>query len=186
MSKVTAYNNNELLPLISYKCIAYLLDNNELIWKLLKDKTADAWKIPNLTKQEKKKLIFNGQGDMNDYNVFMDDFNDDVINTETTILRIFPMHTIPGNHLIFSEDIGMSVYTHTNCNHLSNYETRVDRIIQQLTETFSNADINGLGTLVYSKERSNACQTTIIGRIPYKGKLIVFNLLSGTVKDDGC
>jgi len=174
------FNTDEAIPLMSYSCIAYLLENNELIWKLLKDKTKDAWNISNLTTAQKRQLIYNGTGDMNNFNVFMDDYNDDAINTETTILRIFPISATPENHIITSVDIGMAVYTHTNLNHLSNYETRIERIIQQLQETFNGADIPKVGTLVYSQERSRACRSTMIGRIPYKGKLIVFNTISTT------
>jgi len=179
---IPAFNIDQAIPLISYSCIVYMMGNNELIWKLLKDKTADAWNISDLSRIEKASLIYNGQEKMNDYHVFMDDYNDDAINTETTILRIFPMSETPETHLITSVDVGMAVYTHTNCNHLSNYETRIERIIQQLKETFQGADIPKVGTLVYSQERSRACKTTMIGRIPYKGKLIVFNTYSSSVK----
>jgi len=176
-----AFNTDEAIPLISYSCIAYLMDNNELIWKLLKDKTPESWNIADLTRTQKAELIYNGKGDMNNFNVFMDDYNDDAINVETTILRIFPILDVPANHLITSVDIGMSVYTHTNLNHLSNYETRIERIIQQLKKTFNGVDVPKAGRLIYSQERSRACKTTMIGRIPYKGKLIVFNTISTTV-----
>ena len=174
------FNKDSSIPLISYGCISYLMKSNELIWKLLKDKTPEAWSIANLTVAEKRALIYNGTGDMNNFNIFMDDYNDDSINTETTILRIFPILATPENHIITYVDIGMAVYTHTNLNHLSNYETRIERIIQQLLETFNGANVDKVGRLVYSQERSRACKTTMIGRIPYKGKLIVFNTISTT------
>jgi hypothetical protein len=180
------FNDGKTIPLIPYSCISYLLQNNDIVWKLLKDKTADAWKIANLTREEKAKMIYPGKGDMNDFHVYMDDYVDDAFTTETTILRIFPISEVPETRSVTYVDIAMAVYTHTNCNHLSNYETRVDRIIQQLKEVFNGADIPKVGQLVFDQARSRKCQVTPIGRIPYKGKMIIFNTISASVKEDGC
>ena len=40
---INAYNIYEDFPRYSYKCIKYMMDNNELIWKLLKYNSPDAW-----------------------------------------------------------------------------------------------------------------------------------------------
>ena len=51
-----AYNKFDDLDSFSYNCIQYLMDNSELIWRLLKYKTPSAWDstiCPNLSKQEK-------------------------------------------------------------------------------------------------------------------------------------
>jgi len=176
------FNTDDMIPLISNSCVSYLLQNNELIWKLLKDKTPDAWSIANLTKAEKRAMIYKGTGDMNDFNVFFDDFQDDAINTETTFLRIFPIDDIPRTHLVSDVSIGMAVFSHYNCNHLSNYETRIERVIQQLKYTFHGADVPKIGQLIYSQQRSRACKSIIVGKTPYKGKIIVFNTFSASVK----
>ena len=177
-----AFDIGEAIPLISYGCISYLMDNNELIWKLLKDKTADSYLISNLTRAEKAELIFKGNGDMNDFRVFMDDFQDDAINSEMSFLRIFPIQDQPTNRLINSVDICMQFFTHFRLNHLSNYETRVERVIQQLKETFNGADIPKVGQLVYDQTRSRSCRSVSIGKIPYQGKVIVFNAYTASVQ----
>lgn len=177
-----AFNTDESIPLISNACASYLLEHNELIWKLLKDQTPDAWKIPNVTKEEKSAMIFKGSGDTNKFHVFFDDFQDDALNTETTFLRIFPIDDIPETHLISNVCVAFAVYTHFNCNHLSNYETRIERVIQQVKEVFHGKDIPRVGQLIYSQQRSRACKSIIVGKTPYKGKVIVFNTYSSSVR----
>ena len=176
-----AFNIGETIPKISYSCVSYLVNNNELIWKLLKDKTPDAWNIGNVSKSEKSSMIYNGIGDMNNFHVFIDDNQDDAFNTETTYIRIYPMQEIAINRLMTSVDVCMVVYTHANCNHLSNYETRVERVIQQFKETFNGKDIPSVGQLVYDGTRSRSCKAMIVGRTPFKGKAIVFNVLASSV-----
>jgi hypothetical protein len=180
-----AANTDAMIPLISYNCVAYLLQNNELIWKLLKYQTPDAWEKTNLTSSEKATMIYRG-GDpdtMYNYNVFFDDFQDDGITKETTFLRIFPMEDSPRNHLVSDVAICMVVYTHSNCNHLSNYQTRVETIIQQLKEMFNGKEIPKLGMLKYSQQASRFCKSMIIGKVPYKGKMVIFHALSSSVKE---
>jgi hypothetical protein len=176
------FNTDDSIPLMSYSCASYLVQNNELIWKLLLDKTPDSWKLPNLTTKQKTDMIYQGLGDVNNYNVFFDDFQDDAINSECTFLRIFPIDDIPQTHLISNVCIAMVVFTHWNLNHLSNYETRIERIVQQLKSTFHGRDIPKVGQLIYSQERSRACKSIIVGKTPYKGKMIVFNTYSSSVR----
>lgn len=183
-----AANTDAMIPLISYNCTAYLLQNNELVWKLLKYQTADAWNKTNLTSAEKSALIYRGGNPdtmYDDYHIFFDDFQDDGINTETTFLRIFPMEDSPQTHLVTDVAICMVVYTHSKCNHLSNYQTRVETIIQQLKETFNEKEIPKLGMLTYSQQASRLCKSMIIGKVPYKGKVVIFHARSVSVRS-GC
>ena len=86
-----AANTDAMIPLMSYNCTAHLLKNNELVWKLLKYQTSDAWEKDDLTSAEKSALIYKGEDPttMYNYNVFFDDFQDDGINKETTFFKNF-------------------------------------------------------------------------------------------------
>jgi len=183
-----AANTDAMIPLISYNCTAYLLQNNELVWKLLKYQTPDAWEKTNLTSAEKGALIYQGGNPdtmYDDYHIFFDDFQDDGIKTETTFLRIFPMEDTPRTHLVNDVAICMVIYTHTNCNHMSNYQTRVETVIQQLKETFNGKEIPKLGMLKYSQQASRLCKSMIIGKTPYKGKVVIFHALSVSATSGG-
>lgn len=173
-----AFNTDALIPLISNSCTSYLALNNELVWKLLKYQTSDAWSKANLTLAEKSAMIYNGSEKQYDYHVFFDEFQDDAIGIETTFLRIFPVQDDPINHLISNVSIAMAVYTHSNCNHMSNYQTRIETVIQQLKETFNGKDIPKVGVLTYSQEKSRMCKSMIVGKVPYKGKIIIFHATS--------
>ena len=45
----TAYAKYGIIPTLSYNAISYLINNNELIWKLLFYNTPEAWNETNLT-----------------------------------------------------------------------------------------------------------------------------------------
>ncbi len=180
-----AYNTDSAIPLISYNCTSYLMKNNELVWKLLKYPNSDAWDETNLTVAEKRAMIYNGGLDQYDYHVFFDDFQDDSMDKETTFLRIFPLEDTPESNSISNVAIAMAVYTHSNLNHLSNYQTRVETIIQQLKETFNGATVPKVGTLVYNQKRNRLCKSMLIGKVPYKGKVVIFQTFSSSI-DSGC
>ena len=61
------------MPNIPQNCCYKLINENEIVWKLLKYNTNDAWKMPNLTKEEKIALIYPGTPEYEeDYNVYFD------------------------------------------------------------------------------------------------------------------
>ena len=104
------YNTFDLFPDISYNCIAYLIDNNELIWRLLQYTDSNAYRLdsdhPNLTKSQKGLLVYDGVREETDCRVFMDSGQDYSWNIRACILRITPIRLRPSNNIFGNVSIG--------------------------------------------------------------------------------
>ena len=178
MDTTKAYNTYESYPLISYNCIKYLMDNNELVWKLLKYTDNRPYEKSNLTKSEKGALIYGGQPNSALFNVFMDFGADDSITNEVSILRISPLELVPNNYVWGSITLGCEVYVHYKINTMSNYQTRCDTIIHELIKTFNGAEISGVGKLFFDASANSRTRVALIGAIPMKGKLLTMGNIS--------
>ena len=165
-----SYNAYTEYPNLSYNTISYLMDNNELIWKLLYYNDSEAWNQSNLTHAQKAGLVYNGSPDETKYNVFMDTGQDYAWTRETTVLRIFPAELIPENYVFGQVMMGFEIYSYYKLNHLSNYQVRVDVIVQQLIEVLNGAEIGGLGRLYFDAKASPRNRAIVIGQLPWKGK----------------
>ena len=166
-------NTLELMPLIPYNIINYLVENNELIWKLLKYNESNAWEQDNLTKAEKGALIYAGQVNMEDYRVFLDSGQDNSWTIESCILRIYTLQAFPTNQVVARLQIAFEIYCHYKISTMSNYQTRVDTIAQQIIETVHGAEVGGVGKLYFNAMRGSGCKIQEIGSIPFRGKGIV-------------
>jgi hypothetical protein len=164
------YNKFINLPLLGYNIVSYLMDHNELIFKLLKYNDNRAFEKPDLTKEEKASLIYNGQGDTGDFRIFLDIGIDDSILKEITMLRISPVEVLSNNYVYGYVVMGFEVYSHSKTNTMANYQTKVDTIVQQLLLTLNGADIDGIGRLFF--DRRNGDKVTVFGAIPYRGKFL--------------
>lgn len=176
------YNENPYasykdMPNFSYAIMESLFQNSEaeMIWKLLKYNDADAWKKNNLTLEEKRKLVYNGVGNQNEYSIYLDFMMDDSVEDEKSFLRIYPGMIYPANRTVGICDINFEVFSHSKINHLSNYKTRVDMIIQLLLQVLNGYDIGGLGVLYFDADRGSNNKVQIIGTKPYKGKLLIMS-----------
>lgn len=163
----------------SYELIKYMIDNNELIFKLLKYQTPDAWKDskPNLTKSEKGALIYNGIGDASNYSIFLENGNPDVAMNESSFLTISPYFINGENRSISNITIMMEIYVNFKIVHLSNYKSRVDMIARELLKTFNGVAIDGLGIgkLYFDKlGYSGGSSSERSGQLPFKGRTILF------------
>lgn len=173
----TGYNFYTDFPHYSYRCIQHLISENELIWKLLKYDSPDAWSQSDLTHPEKAELIWNGEGDSSDFRVFLDEGASDVQMGEVCILRISPYGIFPDNRTVDTITILMEVYSHYKINTLSNYQTRVDTIIQQLLEVFNGEVIESMGSigrLHMNKLGTSSTRMESSGQIPFRGKWLLF------------
>lgn len=181
VQEVREYATLSLMPNISYKIIQHLMTDEraEMLWKLLKYQDADAWQQPNLTKEEKAALIYNGQPDQSEYSVFLDFMMDDADTEMKTFLRIYPSEVYPTNRTTGLCNVTFEVYTHSQINHLSNYTTRVDIIIQTLLEVLNGADVGGVGVLFFDREASAYNQIQTIGQKPFKGKMLRMSVILG-------
>ena len=173
------YATYSSMPNVSYKIIEHLITNPkaEIIWKLLKYN--DAYTRPNLTQKEKASLIYKGEAIQADYRVFFDFMMDDAETEMNTILRIYPAEVYPINRVTGLCTINFEVFTHSKINHLSNYTTRVDVIIQTLIDVLNGADIGGVGVLFFDNQASRYDKIQTIGQKPYKGKLLKMSVNMG-------
>ena len=175
------YATYEVLPNIPYKIVEHLMTSPdaEIIWKLLKYTDADAYDKENLTLEEKSKLIYSGQSDASKYCVFFDYMMDDAEYEMNTLLRIYPAEVYPNTRVHGLCSINLEVFCHAKTNHLSNYTTRVDTIIQALLKVLNGADIGGIGVMFFDNQGSRYDKIQIIGQKPYKGKLLKMSVHLG-------
>lgn len=176
-----AYAKYELVPDISYNIISHLIkaDSAEIIWKLLKDNSNNAWSIGNVSQEEKRKMIYDGSEFASDFNVFIDSGMDDAITEEKTYLRIYPYYGTPTTRSNGIIDIAFEIMSHYKINTLSNYRTRTDTILQSLLETLNGVDIGGVGFMFFDTNGSRSDKFQSIGISPYKGKMLVMSVNIG-------
>lgn len=181
MSDRYAYATYNAMKDVSYKIVEHLIMNPkaEIIWKLLKYSDADAYSRPNLTLEEKRALIYNGQAIQSDYHVFFDYMMDDAEDDMDTILRVYPADIYPLNRTTGLCTINLEVFAHAKINHLSNYRTRVDTIIQTLIEVLNGVDIGGVGVMFFDNQSSRYDKVQTIGQKPYKGKVLSMTVNMG-------
>ena len=86
-----AYATYDVMPTLSYNIIEHLMTNPdaEIIWKLLKYNDSDAWKKPNLTRDEKARMIYNGMDGQDNFNVYLDYFMDEATNKEKSCTQVW-------------------------------------------------------------------------------------------------
>lgn len=178
---VKEYADYNLIPKLSYNIISKLLlsPEAEIIWKLLKYTDADAYSMPNLTLEEKTSLIYKGEADQTKYCVFFDYMTDDAEDEMRTLLRIYPAETYPLTRVTGICTVNFEVFAHAKINHLSNYTTRVDTIIQTLIKVLNGVDVGGVGVLFFDNQSSRYDKIQVIGQKPYKGKLLKMSVNVG-------
>jgi hypothetical protein len=174
----TAYNDFRAFSELSYTCIKYLMDNNELVWKLLKSSSSDAWNDSNLSQEEKAALIYAGQQDTSEYRVFMDGKQPDVLVKEISLLRIMPNYAVGINRTVGYIEVSMEVFSHYKINHMSNYKTRIDTIAEELLATFNGSNVGSLGLMNFDKMADQSSRLFQAGQIPFGGKQIIFSTWS--------
>ena len=162
-----------------YECVKLLMATDEMIWKLLKYNSADAWNKANLTYAEKASLIYAGQDNTTDFRVFMEQGQPDVNTLENCQIRISNYSIYPENRTISTVSIMVEVYSHFKTNHLSNYKTRNDMVMQRLLSTFNGSKIENLGKLYFDRLGSESNRQEGGGQLPYKGKWAVLSTKAG-------
>ena len=179
MANKISYNKFENYPLVSYNIASYLVENEDLIWKLLKYNDSDAWREdaehPSLTREEKGSLIYSGQSEETDYRVFLDVGQEIAWKTQACILRVFPYELEPSNYVHGDMIVAFEVFSHYRINHLSNYTTRIDTITQRILHNLNGQDVGGIGRLNFDPVSSNRIRSTLTGNVPYKGRVTLMH-----------
>ena len=168
-----AYSKISGFRFFSYNCISYMLEANELIWKLLYYNDANAHEKPNLTTAQKRSLIFAGQPDETLFRVFASEKQPDAWVHEACIIRIFPSGILPDNRTISAIPIVFDVYTHYRIDTLSNYTTRTDTLVEEIVTLFNGSNIGGIGRLYLNGVATRLTGGRESGQIPFGGKRIV-------------
>lgn len=180
------YAKYDFFPNISYNIISNLIDNPdaEIIWKLLKYTNNDAWEADDLTKEEKRELIYQGEADGSKYAVFFDSGMDESITEGRIYLRIYPYYCIPDSPYSGIVDVAFEIICHNNINTLSNYTTRVDSVIAALIRCLNGEDIGGVGVMFFDTGKksggSGGSRTDKIqnfNQYPYKGKILLMSTI---------
>ena len=175
------YAKYELLPKLSYNIVANLIDNSnaEIIWKLLKYQTKDDWNVDDLTKAEKRTLIYDGSPDGSEFAIFFDSGMDEVLSAQKCYLRIYPYSVNPEDPYKGIIDVAFEIICHNNVNTLSNYTTRVDSIIASLLTSLNGVNVGGVGVLFFDAGKSRGNKVQNFNQIPYKAKVLIMSVRSG-------
>lgn len=169
----TAYSKLTGFRYFSYNCINYLLETNEVVWKLMYYNESDAMSKPNLTKDQKRSMIYKGETDETLFNVFASEKQTNAWLRETCILRIFPHSVVPDNRTVNTTAMVFDVYTHYRVDTLIDGTTRTDTIIEELMNLFNGANIGGLGMLSFNSASLRNSKVYDAGQIPYGGKRLI-------------
>lgn len=179
-NKRSGYNLFKRYSLIPYNIISYLMENNQMIWKLLKWTSSDAWSRSDLSVEEKSLLIYSGQEDSSNYNVFMDVGQPDAFTREICMLRISNWHITPKNRTVGIVTVSFQIYSHYKINHLTNYTTRNDVIVEEILSTLNGVELeNGLGAFYFDGKRELTDRMINTGQIPFAGKQVFMSMNYG-------
>jgi len=147
------YNKLTQMPQMPYLMISEILTDNDDIWKLLQYNEANALDQPNLTNAQKRAMIYNGSGDESNSRVFTNLFINDSFNEVQTQIRVDVSEVRPDNYVYAQLNVGILILAHNSIMTLNNYENRTTRILHELIKTLNGIEINGIGKLVFDRDR---------------------------------
>lgn len=176
-----AYNKFTGFSNLCYNILAYLMVENESLWKLLKYNTTDALSKPDLTLKEKRSLIYNGIGDSEGYNVFRCPFVDDAFTKEVSQIRIYALTVKPENRSVSTIDLAIDCITHVKLVNLDGAQNRAELMVEEVLKTLNGQDINGVGKLFFDARESmyDAARSSIFNNRYFFGFQIVMSVKFG-------
>lgn len=158
------YNKYEFMPYIPYKIVEYLATNNENLWKILKYNDYDCLSKPNLTFEEKIALIWNTEGNQENYSIFFSQLVENMIPDSKSILKIYKVLTTPRNtiqavgsyefDILYGGKIALVEYNGIPCN-------RGDVVEAEILRTLNGADVGGVGMLQFNTKLSTASRSSL-------------------------
>lgn len=185
------YNSMSSLPYIPYNILAYLAQEDEIIWKLLAYNDYNALSKPNLTFQEKMNLIWR-TGPQKDYSIFLSNLIEDAIAESKMIIKIY-------NYYIHAKELNLAPTVYAfDCLYggqmaLVDYNgvpvSRGDLFINRILTTLNGVEVGGVGKLVFYDDMSRYdLARSIIGNSKtFTGTQLFMSVLVGDGgKDEGC
>lgn len=178
------------MPYIPFRIVMALLENDNFC-KLMYYNTIDALDQPNLTIEQKRDLIWDGQDDMDNYNIFLTNVqpNEETINR--TILKVYRYVSDPINRnvatvayafdVLFGSKIPLVRYNGITCN-------RGDVIEMEIMKTLNGEDVAGVGFLQFDNELTTLCRSRIgIGNnYTFTGLSIIMATQIADLGESGC
>lgn len=150
------YNSMTALPSVPYNIIAYLAQNDEDIWKLLKYNDYNALSKPNLSMKEKLDLIWR-YGPQEQFGVFLTPLVEDAITESKSIMKIYHYYT-HANALYSGTVIYAFDFLYGGQMSLVDYNgipvSRGDLFINKLLTALNGVEVGGVGKLMFYDEMS--------------------------------
>lgn len=196
MSTFNDYNKYDQIDMLAYSAVSKLLTDNENIWKMLyypdPKVLIDPISFPDLTSAQKRALIYRGQQeDTSDFRVFFTGGNNnDAFVERVTLLRIYPLTTIPDNNIIGTTSVVFECISHykvdTIYNTESSYSARSLTIIKEILKTLNGQSIDGgLGAMFFNKRQgfSNKIQYEVFTDKGFSGYSLIMSVKAGASDD---
>ena len=152
-------------PCVPYNIYQYLMENNEDIFKILKYPTKDCLSKPNLTMKEKVALLWKGESEETNYNVFFKPLVGNEMIEEATQMRINKVYMSPDN-IYLSTNTYEFMFLVGRTIALINYNgvicSRLDVLEMEILKTLNGKYALGtIGTFQFNREMSRNCQSTL-------------------------
>ena len=181
----SVFNRFINLDSIEDRIIGYLINSDsvyaERIWKLLKYPEADALLRPNLTKQEKAKLVDDNTTNQDDKAVFRYPFLEDAFVVKSSIIRFYIDSVVPVNHLVSTVNIGIDIISNNKINNVYNDEndeienpdgfkktdefisikSRNECLFKNILAVLNGKNIEGVGVLQFNQNLSPFSQARL-------------------------
>lgn len=185
------YNNYQGSSWIPYNLVEFLIEN-ENIWKLLKYSTADALEKPNLTRQEKVDMIWAGEDQQDDFNVFLIPMVENIQPKQTTLMRIAVYKVLPNSPFYGDILIGIHLLTQTKLGVIKDRRARLDVLFDEIMSTLIGKNVGGLGTIYFNRGTGGSSEcaqlNTSGNKKDYMEKMIILGIHYGNLGStaNGC
>lgn len=184
--------NNKFLsmPFIPFKIVMALLENDNFC-KLIYYNTIDALDRPDLTIAQKRAMIWDGQDDMEHYNIFLTNVQPNEETENRTVIKVYRYVTDPINRniatvayafdILFGSKIPLVRYNGITCN-------RGDVIEMEIMRTLNGEDVAGVGYLQYDNDLTTLCRSRVgIGNnYTFTGLSIIMATQIADIEGSGC
>lgn len=155
---VGIFNSLSALPYIPYNILVYLArqDGAEDLWKMLKYNSYDALSKPNLSFEEKLKLIWRN-GPQEKYGVFLTPLIEDAICESKCVLKIYDYY-IHAKELYTSTLVYAFDFLYGGQMSLIEYDgvpvSRGDLFVNIILTVLNGAEVGGIGKLIFYDDMS--------------------------------
>ncbi|WP_297419543.1 hypothetical protein [Clostridium sp.] len=141
------------LSSIPYNIVSYLINADDDIWKLINYNSTDALSQPSLTSDEKRALIYTGNGVTTDYRVFLQGYNSDGNETAQTQLRILTYRIKPNSLYIGKATIEIQIISHDSLMMVGYNDilvNRVELILEKIISILNGKSFSGVNNIEFS------------------------------------